>query len=88
MSESGGLGPGEIVDLWRERFGQPPPIITDSETMLRIMRAWPPRSFAPPADPQVEVEMRIERPGREHFLRQAARGFDDLPPVGGEETTP
>jgi hypothetical protein len=86
MSETGPLGPLEIADLWRERFGQPPPIITDSETMLRIMRNSPPRSFAPPEIG--ETQMEIDPQGLDRFLRRAARDFDETPPVGGEDTTP
>ena len=84
MNEYGGLGPDDIVDLWRKRFGQPPPIITDSETMLRIMSRWPPRSFAPPET----VERAIEHLGRERLLGPPARGSVLALVVGGEETTP
>jgi len=27
-----------LADLWRARFGQPPPILADSETMLRVLK--------------------------------------------------
>jgi hypothetical protein len=33
--------------LWRERFGEPPPIRTDAELMMRVLRATPPRAATP-----------------------------------------
>lgn len=35
-------GPCEIAAIWFERFGQPPPILTDPELMLSVMSSLPP----------------------------------------------
>jgi hypothetical protein len=32
--------------LWRERFGEPPPIRTDAEMMMRVLREAGPRPAA------------------------------------------
>lgn len=65
----------EIVDLWRRRFGEPPAILTDAETMLRILNSLPPRSFARSDEPEPEITVL----GR--FARDEAT-------VGGGDTTP
>ena len=42
MSESEAPRLREVTDLWRERFGEPPPIIADPEMMLRVLTSLPP----------------------------------------------
>ena len=32
----------EVTDLWRERFGEPPPIVADPEMMLRVLTSLTP----------------------------------------------
>jgi hypothetical protein len=50
----------EAARLWRERFGQPPPIVADADTMLAIIR-----SFAPPrAAPRNPCENPLAKPHR------------------------
>ncbi len=33
----------DLVELWRRRFGQPPPIVAERDMMLRILDSTPPR---------------------------------------------
>jgi hypothetical protein len=67
----------EIVDLWRRRFGEPPAILTDAETMLRILNSMPPRSFAPDDAPEAPAAIAVLDRAR----------LDDAA-VGGVDTTP
>lgn len=83
MTQSEGRAPSEIADLWRERFGEPPPILTDAETMFRVLISSPPRSFAPADDmarPEVVLLDRLPR-RRRTDLKEPWAG-------GGEDTTP
>jgi len=41
MSQHQAMGSEEIAELWRKRFGQPPPIIAEPELMLRILEGLP-----------------------------------------------
>jgi hypothetical protein len=38
-----------IIDIWQERFGEPPPIITDADLMWQVMRSMP---VTAPEDPR------------------------------------
>ncbi len=40
----------EIADLWREMFGEPPPITADAETLSRVLVRY--MTPAPPYRPQ------------------------------------
>lgn len=80
MNQSEGRGPSEIAELWREKFGEPPPILTDAETMFRVLISLPPRSFAPPDGAAPAI---LDR-----FPRRRAEDLDELWPIGGEDTTP
>lgn len=83
MTQSEGRGPSEIADLWRERFGEPPPILTDAETMFRVLISSPPRSFAPPDEMTRPETVLLDRiPRRRHT------DLDELWESGGEDTTP
>ena len=42
MSQGEAASPEEVVELWRRRFGQPPPIVAEPEMMLKILRSAPP----------------------------------------------
>ncbi len=52
MSQCDAVGLEDIVELWRKRFGQPPPIVAEREMMLRILESAPPR---PPAEERTWV---------------------------------
>ena len=43
MSQSEAASPEDVAELWRRRFGQPPPIIAAPEMMLRILESAPAR---------------------------------------------
>jgi hypothetical protein len=83
MTQSEGRGPHEIAELWRERFGEPPPILTDAETMFRVLISLPPRSFAPPGEAAETAPVVMDR-----FPRRRLEDLADLWPSGGEDTTP
>lgn len=83
MTQSEGLEPNEIAELWREKFGEPPPILTDAETMFRVLISLPRRSFAPPGE---AAEPRTTDPDR--FPRRRREDVDDDGWIGGEDTTP
>lgn len=86
MTQSEGRGPSEIAELWRERFGEPPPILTDAETMFRVLISLPPRSFAPAEAAGAPIPVVLDR-----FPRRRRDDFDDLDEawsIGGEDTTP
>jgi hypothetical protein len=85
MTQREGRGPSEIAELWRERFGEPPPILTDAETMFRVLISLPPRSFAPTDEAAAPTPVVIDR-----FPRRRRDDFDDIDgpwPIGGEDTT-
>jgi hypothetical protein len=83
MTQTEGRGPREIAELWRERFGEPPPILTDAETMFRVLISLPPRSFAPPGEAAETAAAVIDR-----FPRRRQEDLEDPWPIGGEDTTP
>ena len=83
MTQSEGRGPSEIADLWRERFGEPPPILTDAETMFRVLISSPPRSFAPP-DETVRPEIVL----MDRLPRRRRADLEEPWDGGGEDTTP
>jgi hypothetical protein len=83
MTQSEGPGPNEIAELWREKFGEPPAILTDAETMFRVLISLPPRSFAPPDDVREPLAI-----GSERFLRRRREALDNDGWIGGEDTTP
>lgn len=86
MTHGEGRGPSEIAELWRERFGEPPPILTDAETMFRVLISLPPRSFAPADEAEAPIPVVLDRfPRRRH---DDLDGFDDSWSTGGEDTTP
>jgi hypothetical protein len=37
-----------MAELWRERFGEPPPILTDVELMRSVLRDLSPRATPEP----------------------------------------
>jgi hypothetical protein len=37
-----------VTELWRERFGEPPPILTDVDLMRSVLRDLSPESRAEP----------------------------------------
>jgi hypothetical protein len=83
MTQSEGPGPREIAELWRQKFGEPPPILTDAETMFRVLISLPPRSFAPPDEPPEPTAVALDGlPRRRHD------DLDDHWSIGGEDTTP
>lgn len=43
MSQCEAASPEDVAELWRRRFGQPPPIIASSEMMLLILEGAPAR---------------------------------------------
>ncbi len=43
MSQREAASAEDVAELWRKRFGQPPPIIAEAEMMLRILEAASPR---------------------------------------------
>lgn len=86
MTQSEGRGPREIAELWRERFGEPPPILTDAETMFRVLISLPPRSFAPPGEAAERTTI-----GPDRFPRRRRDDLDDFEDeglMGGEDATP
>jgi hypothetical protein len=83
MTQSEGRAPSEIADLWRERFGEPPPILTDAETMFRVLISSPPRSFAP-ADEAARPEVVL----LDRLPRRRRADVDEPWEGGGEDTTP
>jgi hypothetical protein len=86
MTHSEGRGPSEIAELWREKFGEPPPILTDAETMFRVLISLPPRSFAPADETATPAPVVLDRfPRRRH---DDDLDFDDPWSAGGEENTP
>jgi hypothetical protein len=86
MTQSEGRGPSEIAELWRERFGEPPPILTDAETMFRVLISLPPRSFAPADEAGATPPVVLDRFPRRR--RDELEDFDDPWSTGGEDTTP
>jgi hypothetical protein len=48
MSQAEAVSSQEVAELWRQRFGQPPPIVAEPEMMLRILESTPPRVEAEP----------------------------------------
>ena len=48
MSHFDAASPEEVAELWRRRFGQPPPIVAEAELMLRILEAAAPQIEPPP----------------------------------------
>ncbi|HEX5378387.1 MAG TPA: hypothetical protein VFW47_07415, partial [Phenylobacterium sp.] len=84
MPESEAQRSKDVADLWLRRFGQPPPIVTDPDMMLRVLNSMPPRSFAPPGEPGDDRE--IAAPGRstsppgDHVLDAWAAGDEDTTP--------
>ena len=48
MTQCAAATPEEVAELWRRRFGQPPPIVAAPEMMLRILESTRPRIEPPP----------------------------------------
>jgi hypothetical protein len=57
MSQCEAASPEDVAELWRRRFGQPPPIIASPEMMLRILESAPPR-----IEPQARTWVEADRP--------------------------
>ncbi len=82
MTQGEAPRPSDIAELWRQRFGEPPPILTDPETMLRVLISTPPRSFAPPGEtPDIEA-------GASRRPAKTIVDFDEPWSSGGGDTTP
>ena len=48
MSQCEAASAADLAELWRQRFGQPPPIIAEPELMLRILQTVSPRPAPQP----------------------------------------
>ena len=55
MSQCEAASPEYVAELWRQRFGQPPPIIAEPEMMLRILEGSPAR-VEPPSRSWAEAD--------------------------------